>query len=79
MFLSLIHYPHSCSSPRSTDLVVSPSTVSSTADSFSVTVTVHNTGSVDGKEVVQIYVTDQVASVVVPNQQLVGFEKVDVP
>ncbi|KAF9560036.1 glycoside hydrolase [Agrocybe pediades] len=61
-----------------TNLVISPSTISTSQD-FTVTVTVHNTGAVDGKEVVQVYMTDVVSSVVTPNQQLVGFEKVDVP
>ena len=40
-------------------------------------VTVHNTGDRDGKEVVQVYMTDVVSSVVTPNQELVGFQKVD--
>ncbi len=39
-------------------------------------VTVKNTGSVAGKEVVQVYVTDVVSSVVTPVRNLVGFEKV---
>ncbi|KAH9853219.1 glycoside hydrolase superfamily [Lenzites betulinus] len=60
-----------------TDLALSPSTISSNED-FTVSVTVHNTGDRDGKEVVQVYVTDLVSSVVTPNQQLVGFQKVDV-
>jgi len=41
------------------------------------TVKVQNTGSVAGKEVVQVYVTDVVSSVVTPVRNLVGFEKVD--
>ncbi|KAJ3503281.1 hypothetical protein NLJ89_g8503 [Agrocybe chaxingu] len=61
-----------------TDLQISPSTISTTED-FTVTVTVHNTGSVDGKEVVQVYITDVLSSVVTPNQDLVGFQKVNVP
>ncbi|KAJ7476846.1 glycoside hydrolase superfamily [Mycena galericulata] len=61
-----------------TDLEISPSTIS-TSEDFDVVVTVHNTGSVDGKEVVQVYMTDLVSSVVTPNQQLVGFQKVDIP
>lgn len=64
-------------------------------DNFSVSVTVHNTGKVDGKEVVQVsrlrfpyicqcshlqvYATDLVSSVATPNQQLVGFKKVSLP
>lgn len=33
----------------------------------------------DGAEVVQVYVQDEYASVVVPNRQLKGFEKVVIP
>ncbi|KAI3598503.1 glycoside hydrolase family 3 protein [Moniliophthora roreri] len=57
-----------------TDLTLSSSSIG-TSDDFSVTVTVHNTGSVDGQEV---YVTDVVSSAVVPNQQLAGFEKIHI-
>ncbi|KXX73014.1 Periplasmic beta-glucosidase [Madurella mycetomatis] len=45
-------------------------------DTVTVSVTVKNTSDRDGKEVVQVYVKDLVASVVVPNIQLKGFEKV---
>ncbi|SJL14428.1 related to beta-glucosidase [Armillaria ostoyae] len=61
-----------------TDLILSRSTIG-TGDDFNVTVMVHNNGAVDGKEVVQVYITDTFSSVVTPNQQLVGFNKVDVP
>ncbi|KAG7093367.1 hypothetical protein E1B28_007049 [Marasmius oreades] len=61
-----------------TDFTLNPSTIGPT-DSFNVTVTVHNTGSVDGQEVVQVYATDVFSSVVTANQQLVGFEKVQIP
>jgi beta-glucosidase len=37
----------------STDLTLSPASIG-TSDNFNVTVTVHNTGSVEGKEVVQV-------------------------
>jgi beta-glucosidase len=60
------------------DLQVSPSTIS-TNQNFTVTVTVHNTGAVAGKEVIQVYMIDEVSSVVTPNQFLVGFEKVNIP
>lgn len=33
----------------------------------------------DGTEVVQVYVSDEIATVVVPNRQLKGFEKVVIP
>ncbi|KAI9249415.1 putative beta-glucosidase [Phascolomyces articulosus] len=48
-------------------------------DDIIVTVTVENTGDRDGKEVVQVYVDDVVASVVVPNKALKGFAKVNIP
>ncbi len=41
-----------------------------------VTVEVKNTGSVDGYEIVQLYVRDDVSSVVTPVKQLKGFRKV---
>ncbi|KAI8144230.1 beta-glucosidase-related glycosidase [Fennellomyces sp. T-0311] len=44
-----------------------------------VTVTLQNTGDRDGKEVVQVYVDDVLASVVVPNKSLRGFAKVNIP
>ncbi|KAF8547215.1 family 3 glycoside hydrolase [Imleria badia] len=61
-----------------TDLQLSSPTIRTNED-FNVTVTVHNTGSVDGKEVVQVYMTDLISSVVTPNMQLIGFTKVDIP
>ncbi|KAI0070156.1 glycoside hydrolase [Panus rudis PR-1116 ss-1] len=59
-----------------TDIKLSKSTIS-TKDDFSVTVTVHNTGKVTGKEVVQVYLTDVVSSVATPNQELAAFQKVE--
>ncbi|KAJ6505238.1 fibronectin type III-like domain-containing protein [Mycena sanguinolenta] len=41
--------------------------------------TVHHTDPVDGKEVVQVYIADSISSVFTANQQLVGFQKVDIP
>ncbi|KAJ7165662.1 glycoside hydrolase superfamily [Mycena crocata] len=61
-----------------TGLQLSPSTITKTQN-FNVVVTVRNTGSVAGKEVVQVYMTDLVSSVVTPNQQLIGFQKVNIP
>ncbi|KAF9224664.1 family 3 glycoside hydrolase [Gyrodon lividus] len=61
-----------------TSLQLSSSTIS-TDENFSVSVTVHNTGSMDGKEVVQVYMTDLYSSVVTPNMELIGFTKVDIP
>lgn len=42
-----------------------------------VTVDVTNTGSMAGKEVVQLYIADKVSSVVKPVKELKGFEKVE--
>ncbi|KAF8230984.1 family 3 glycoside hydrolase [Tricholoma matsutake] len=55
------------------------SSIIGTNQNFNITVTVHNMGSVAGKEVVQVYLTDLVSSVVTPNQELVRFQKVDIP
>lgn len=48
----------------------------SASDSVTATVSVTNTSPVDGKEVVQVYVQDVLASIVVPNIELKGFKKV---
>lgn len=48
-------------------------------DTVIVAFTVHNTGTVDGEEVAQLYVRDLVASVSTPIIRLVGFERVSVP
>ncbi|KAI0107640.1 glycoside hydrolase family 3 protein [Hypoxylon sp. NC0597] len=57
---------------------LSQSAVSST-DTITVSVEITNESTRDGAEVVQLYVQDMVASVVVPNKQLRGFSKVLVP
>lgn len=50
------------------------------ADTITVSVDVTNTDTArSAAEVVQVYVVDQISSVVVPNQQLKGFAKVQVP
>lgn len=46
------------------------------ADSITISVDVTNNSTVDGTEVVQLYVKDVISSVVVPNIQLKGFSKV---
>ncbi|KAH7090747.1 glycoside hydrolase superfamily [Paraphoma chrysanthemicola] len=48
----------------------------SASDTITATVSVSNTSPVDGKEVVQVYVQDVLASIVVPNIELKGFKKV---
>ena len=45
-------------------------------DRLTVTVTVRNTGSRAGREAVQLYLRDQVASVVRPVQQLIDYKKI---
>ena len=48
-------------------------------DTIDVTVTVRNTGSADGEEVIQLYVRDVVGSVTRPVKELKGFRKVAIP
>ncbi|KAF3054885.1 Periplasmic beta-glucosidase [Daldinia childiae] len=57
---------------------LSQSTVSPT-DIITVSIDITNNSTRDGAEVVQLYVQDLVASVVVPNKQLRGFSKVFAP
>ncbi len=51
----------------------------STTEATTVSVPVTNTGSRDGDEVVQLYATDEVASVARPIRELVGFARVAIP
>ncbi|ROV96625.1 hypothetical protein VPNG_09020 [Cytospora leucostoma] len=53
-------------------------TTASATDTVTVSVDVTNNSTVDGTEVVQVYVKDDVSSVVVPNKQLRGFAKVPI-
>lgn len=46
-------------------------------DAVQVTVNVKNTGSRTGKEVVQLYVSDEESSVIRPLQELKGFQKLE--
>ena len=46
-------------------------------DSIVVTVDVHNTGNVDGKEVVQLYISDHFASLIPAGKSLKGFSKIE--
>ncbi|KAK4245576.1 glycoside hydrolase [Corynascus novoguineensis] len=57
------------------DVAVDKATVEA-RDTVTVTVTVKNVSNRDGQEVVQVYVKDLIASVVVPKIQLRGFQKV---
>jgi beta-glucosidase len=45
-------------------------------DKITATITVTNTGNFDGKEVVQLYLNDPVASVTQPVKRLIGFQKI---
>ena len=45
-------------------------------ETFTVSVNVSNTGNVDAKETVQLYIRDKVASLLRPMRELKGFEKV---
>lgn len=58
-------------------VTLSKSTVS-VKDTITVSVDVTNNSKRDGAEVVQVYVKDLITSVVVPNIQLKGFEKVTI-
>lgn len=57
------------------NLVLDTKTISSTG-SVEISVDVKNTGTIAGKEAVQLYVCDLYGSVTRPNKQLKGFEKV---
>ncbi len=57
------------------DLILDKSTISD-GENLRVTVNVKNTGSVGGKEVVQLYVKDNTKTAVRPEKELKGFEKV---
>ena len=43
---------------------------------INISIDVKNTGKRDGKEVVQLYIRDLIASVTVPVKELKGFDKV---
>jgi beta-glucosidase len=58
------------------DLFLQDSVLNSN-DNLEVYVTIKNTGNMEGKEIVQLYVHDEYASVTVPVKQLKGFEKVN--
>ncbi|MBO5575076.1 MAG: glycoside hydrolase family 3 C-terminal domain-containing protein [Ruminococcus sp.] len=57
------------------DMKLSQSAINA-GDELTVSVNITNTGSVEGKEVVQLYVSDIKSSVVRPLRELKGFEKV---
>ncbi|MCR4735949.1 MAG: glycoside hydrolase family 3 C-terminal domain-containing protein [Treponema sp.] len=57
------------------DLKLSSSSIKD-SDILEVSVTVKNTGSVDGKEIIQLYVSDKTGVEIRPVKELKGFEKV---
>ncbi|OXS55826.1 glycosyl hydrolase [Cohnella sp. CIP 111063] len=59
-----------------TDIAVDKKTLSD-QESLTVRVKVQNTGSLAGKEIVQLYVNDVQSSVIRPDKELKGFEKVE--
>jgi beta-glucosidase len=61
-----------------TDLTLNK-TVFSDNDSIAVTVTLKNTSSIAGKEVIQLYVSDDFASLIPTGKSLKRFQKIDVP
>jgi beta-glucosidase len=58
------------------NLTLSKTTMNSINDSIIVSVEVTNNSAVEGKEVVQLYLSDLVASVVPAGKKLVGFQKI---
>jgi beta-glucosidase len=68
-------YGKSYSNFTYSSLTLSKTSVSA-SDTITATVSVTNSSPRDGAEVVQLYVQDVISSVVVPNIQLKGFEKV---
>ncbi|MGI6242546.1 MAG: glycoside hydrolase family 3 N-terminal domain-containing protein [Prevotella sp.] len=52
-------------------------TLGTTADSITIDLTVKNTGNRKGKEIVQLYMRDEVSSVVTYESQLRGFKKIE--
>jgi beta-glucosidase len=61
------------------DLKVPKTVDLASQDTFKVSVTVQNTGTSDGAEVVQVYVSDVKSSVQRPARELKGYSKVHIP
>ncbi|KAI1257985.1 hypothetical protein MGN70_001030 [Eutypa lata] len=70
-------YGQSYSTFTYSGLALSQTTATAT-DTVTVSVDVTNESERDGAEVVQLYVRDEISSVVVPNIQLKGFSKVEI-
>ncbi|HBL77184.1 MAG TPA: beta-glucosidase [Prolixibacteraceae bacterium] len=74
----LYHFGHGLSYTRFeySNLLVTPSGIKPGAE-IQVTLDVKNTGEREGKEVVQLYIKDEVSSVTTPIKQLRGFKKIN--
>lgn len=74
----LYHFGHGLSytSFEYSNLHISPLSILSGGE-IQVTLEVKNTGDREGKEVVQLYIKDEVSSVTTPIKQLRGFEKIN--
>jgi beta-glucosidase len=57
------------------DITLSRSTLNSSGE-ITATVSVTNTGNMDGKEVVQMYLNDPVSTITQPVERLIGFQKI---
>ena len=74
--LSYTNFSYSVITPDKTELEMS---ALKAGERFCFSVTVSNTGDYDGKETVQLYIRDKVASVMRPMRELKSFEKVWIP
>ena len=73
----LYHFGHGLSYTEFeySNLMIKPSDILSGGEVL-VTLDVKNTGNIEGKEVVQLYINDDVSSVTTPFMQLRGFQKI---
>jgi len=58
------------------DIKISAETISATSE-ITISVNVKNKGSMKAKEVVQLYIKDEIATVTRPDKELKGFEKIE--
>lgn len=74
----LYHFGHGLSYTRFeySNLLITPSSIKPGAE-IQVTLDVKNTGEREGKEVVQLYIKDDVSTVTTPIKQLRGFKKIN--
>lgn len=60
------------------NLVIDKAEITS-SDTLKISVTIENISNISGKEVVQLYLSDEVASMVPAGKKLKGFEKIELP